>query len=143
MKKIITAFLVVCFLATVAYADWLADFMENYTNKGIDFAVEKAVKQDISTTDIMEQGLLIQTLTPPDLVKALYCAGVTGEDIYNAAQDFSVSELIIAEGFTKAKVECGDIVTDTQPYTPVIRPGRDFGPDQGRSGRVFTSPSTP
>lgn len=143
MKRIITALLITGLTAAIANADWIADFSDSYKNKGIDDAVEKAIKQGVSPNDIVEKGLLIQTLTPPDLVKALYCAGVTGEDIYNAAQKNSLSELIVTAGFKKSKDECSEKVTDTQPYTPTPSQGRTFGgPNRYQNGRLYASPST-
>lgn len=143
MKRIITVIMILGLSASFANADWLGDFMDNYTNKNIDEAVEKAVEEGITPDDIVKNGLTIETLSPPDLVKALYCAGVTGEDIYNAAQKNSVSEVIVTEGFRKSKDECGDMVTDTQPYTPIGQQPSGFRGANRDSDSNVASDTTP
>lgn len=141
MKRIITALMILGLSVSVAHADWLTDFMDIYKNRNIDDAVEQAVEEGITPDDIVENGLTIETLSPPDLIKALYCAGVTGEDIYNSAQKYDISELIVAEGFKKSTEECGDRVTDTQPYTPTGAVTRSFG-GANTSGTSRTTAST-
>lgn len=143
MKRIIMAVMLLALSASVANADWLGDFMDNYKNNSIDEAVEKAVEEGVTPDDIVENGLTIKELSPPDLVKALYCAGVSGEDIYNSAQKYNISELIVAAGFKKSTEECGDSVTDTQPYTPGGRQQRGFrNANRNQGGRSYASPST-
>jgi hypothetical protein len=144
MKKIITAIMILGLSVSVANAaNWLTEFMDIYKNQNIDAAVEKAVEEGVAPDDIVENGLTIETLSPPDLVKALYCAGVTGQDIYNAAQKYNVSELIVTAGFKKSTEECGDRVTDTQAYTPGGRQGRGFGgANRGQRGKPYASVST-
>jgi len=142
MKRIITALIILGLSASVANADWLGNFMENYKNSNIDQAVEKAVEEGVAPDDIVKNGLTIKTLSPPDLVKALYCAGVSGQDVYSAAENNNVSELIVTAGFKKSTEECGESVTDTQPYTPGGRQGRGFGgANRGQRGKPFASPS--
>ncbi len=142
MKRIIAAFFIVGFVASFAYADWLSDFKDNYKNKNIDMAVENAMKEGIGPDTIVENGLALENLNPQNLVKALYCAGVTGEEIYNAAQKFDISELIVEAGFKKSVEECGDRVSDTQPYTPGGRQGLGFGgPNNGQGTAPYVSPS--
>lgn len=144
MKKIITALMILGLSVSVANgANWLSEFMDLYTNQNIDIAVEKAYEEGVSPDDIVETGLTIETLSPPELVKALYCAGVSGEDVYNAAQKNKVSDLIVAAGFKKSKEECSDMVTDVQPYTPGGAQGRGFGgANRGQRGKPYSSPST-
>jgi hypothetical protein len=142
MKRLITAFFIVGFAATIASADWLANFKDTYQNQSIDIAVENAMKEGIGPDIIVENALAIETLNPQNLIKAMYCAGVSGRDIYLAADKFQVSELIVAAGFKKSVEECGDRVTDVQPYTPGNQGrGRGFGgPPNTPRGRPFASP---
>lgn len=142
MKRLITAFCIVGFAATMACADWLANFKDNYQNKSIDAAVEEAMKEGIAPDIIVENALAIETLNPQNLIKALYCAGVGGRDIYLAAEGNQISELVVAAGFKKSVEECGDRVTDVQPYTPGNQGrGRGFGgPPNTPRGRPFASP---
>ena len=143
MNRIITAFLIIGLSASVASADWLGDFKGNYQNKNIDIAVENALKEGISPDIIMENALAFENINPQNIIKALYCAGVSGQDIYVAAQKFNISELIVTAGFKKSVEECGDRVADTQPYTPGNQGrGRGFGgPPSTPPGKPFASPS--
>ncbi len=143
MKRIIAAFLIVGFAASVACADWLSDFQENYKNKSIDLAVENALKEGIKPQIIAGQCFAIdQKLNPENLVKALYCAGVSGQEVYNVAQEFNISELIVTVGFEKSVTECGDRVADTQPYTPGgSQEIGSFGPESGPKDTPYASPS--
>lgn len=145
MKKIITALMILGLSVSVANAaNWLDEFMDIYKNKNIDAAVEKAVEEGVTPDDIVKNSLKIQTVNPQNLVKALYCAGVSGEDVYNAAKKNDVSELIVAAGFKKSKEECSDMVTDTQAYALGDRQRSQFreaNRAQGSSSNV--SPSTP
>ncbi len=144
MKKLITAFLIVGLTASIASADWLNDFKDTYQNKNIDLAVENALKEGINPSIIMENSLAFPNINPQNIIKALYCAGVSGQDIYTAAQQFNISELIVTAGFKKSVEECGDRVADVQPYTPGNQGrGRGFGgPPSTPPGRPFASASS-
>jgi surface antigen len=142
MKKFIAALIIVGLSVSVASADWLGEFKKSYQEKNLDIAVEKAYKGGVSPDDITKNSLDIATVNPQNLVKALYCAGVTGQDVYTACQNNNISELILAAGFKKSKEECGDMVTDTQPYTPGGAQGRGFGgANRGQRGKPYASPS--
>lgn len=143
MRKIITSLMIMSLWATVAHADWLDDFTQNFKTKSLDVAVDSAVQQGIAPDAIVKTSLDIATVNPQNVVKALYCSGVSGEDIYNAAQTNGVSELIVAAGFKKSIEECADAVTDTQAYTPGGAQGRGFGgANRGQTGKPYASVST-
>lgn len=143
MKRIITAFLIVGFASSVACADWLADFRDNYKNKSIDVAVENAMKEGVGPDIIVENGLALENLNPQNLVKALYCAGVSGKEVYEASEKYKISELLVVAGFKKSVEECGDRVTETQPYSPVNRErGPKFPPPGPKPKRPVVSVST-
>ena len=144
MKKVLMALIALGFAATVACAEWLVDFTGNYAGKGIDFAVEEAIKAGIAPDAIVEKGLALENLNPQNLVKALYCAGANGQDITAAASKYQISELIIEAGYKKSVEECGDKVDDTQAFTPTATAAPAFSglPSSGGGGS-FASPSTP
>jgi hypothetical protein len=143
MKKIILACVVVCMTATFALAEWLVDFKDNYANKGIDIAVEEAMKAGITPDAIVDNGLGFDGLNPQNLVRALYCAGALGQDVQAAATKYGISELIVAAGYKKAVEECGDRVADVQAFTPVATARPSFpGLPSNPGGGSYASPST-
>jgi hypothetical protein len=105
--------------ASFACADWLSDFQDTYINKSIDLAVENAMKEGIKPDVIAGKSLAFdEKLNPENLINALYCTGVTGQEVYGIAQEYNISDLIVTAGFNKCVAGCGDRVADTQPYTP-------------------------
>jgi hypothetical protein len=144
MKKFAAALLIVGLFVSVASADWLGDFKKIYLEKNLDLAVETAIKEGVSPNDITKNSLDISTVNPQNLVKALYCAGVKGQDVYTACQNNNISELILAAGFEQSKVECEDRVTDTQPYTPAGGgQTRGFGgANSSQRSRSYASPDS-
>ncbi len=146
MKRIVVVLLIVCCTATAAFAEWIVDFKDNYANKGIDVAVEQAMKVGIAPDAILQNGLTFENLNPENLIKALYCAGANGDDIKAAADKYGISDLIVVAGFKKSVEECADRVTDTQAYTPAVTPApaASFAglPSAGGGGTSFASPST-
>ena len=105
-------------IATYATAGWLEDFKNVFIDSGIDEAVVEALKQGAVPDDIMETGLQFEELNPQNLVKAMYCGGIRGDDIRASGQKYDVSDIIIVAGYKKSVEECGDQVVDTQAYTP-------------------------
>ncbi len=142
MRKLLLASVLVAITATVACAEWLVDFRDNYKNKGIDIAVEEAMKEGAAPDSIVENGLLLEGLNPQNLVKALYCAGASCNDIRSAAQQYAISDMIVAAGYNKSVAECGDKVADTQAYTPVATAVPFSSPPSASSVGSFASPST-
>ena len=135
-RKILSAFLLVLLSGGYVFAEWIVDFRDIYLEQGIDAAVIEALKQGANADGIMENGLKLEGLNPQNLVKAMYCGGVRGDDIKAAGDQFGVSELVIVAGYKKSVEECGDVVVDTQAYTPVGTPTRV-------SFRGTPSPTTP
>jgi hypothetical protein len=129
MKKyLLLTVVMVLGMATLACAEWLTDFRDIYQREGIDPAVVEALKQGVQPVQIMENGLLLEGLNPQNLVKAMYCAGIRGDDIRAAAQQYGVTDLIVVAGYNKSVEECGDRVVDTQAYTPVVVAVSFIGP---------------
>lgn len=142
MKKIVCATFLVLVTSSFVLADWLEDFKTVYLEKGIMPAVVEVLKQGIAPDAIMEQGLQFEGINPQNLVKAMYCAGIRGDDIKAAGDKYGVSDLIIVAGYKKSVEECGDTVVDTQAYTPVATVV-SFGGPTTPGGVTYASPSIP
>ncbi len=141
MKRFLIPIISTVLFCTVAFAEWQVDFEDNFFNKGIDQAVIDALKEGAEPDAIVERGLALEGLNPQNLVVALYCAGVKGQDVREAAVNHDISEMIITAGYKKSVAECGDAVADSQAYTPVTS-GFSGGKSAGGGGGSFASPST-
>jgi len=141
MQRIVISTLLGFFLVTPALADWIEDFSINFEDKGIEYAVPKALEEGKTPYDIITEGVKITALNPQNLLKALYCSGAAGDDIKAGADANDISEIIVVAAFKKSIVECGDAVADSQAYTPS---GPSFAgpPSGGGGGNSFASPST-
>lgn len=128
------ALVMVLMSVSIACAEWIVDFRDTYASKGIDKAVEDALKEGRNPDLIVEAGLEIQGLNPQNLVRALFCAGANGQDIRAAAEKYKITEPIVAAGYKKSIDECGDRVADSQAYTPVGG-GPSFSTPSGGGGR--------
>lgn len=140
-KQLVFAIVVLLCGTTLAFAEWVTDFRDIYQKDGIDPAVVEALKQGAQPLQIMENGLQLQGLNPQNLVKAMYCAGIRGDDIHAAAQQYGISDLIVVAGYDKSVEECGDRVVDTQAYTPVATVVSFAGPP-APTNRISISPAT-
>lgn len=143
MKKIIISVLLGVFIASTSFADWIEDFSVNNQSQGIEVAVAEALKAGMDPTSIVDEGLKIADVNPQQILKALYCEGVDGDDVKAAADNAGISDIILIAAFEKSLVECGDAVADSQAYTPVARAsfaGMPRSPD--RNTRRFVSQST-
>ena len=129
-------------LCSVASAEWQVDFQDTYKKAGIDQAVSDAVKEGIVPDDIVGKGLELEGLNPQNLIKALYCAGIKGDDVKAAADKYGISELVVVAGFKKSKEECADLVADSQAYTQAPGPAFSGVPSPGNPGSSSASPSS-
>jgi len=148
MKKIALALIFMLSTFSVSFAAWDDTFMNIYNDKGIDDAVDNAYNKDKVVVDsIVEKGMGLhlgieeaggtegeKRLLTPDLIKALYCAGISGEDIkasadaWNtvAAQEWSntsdveweITEKDVFLGFKKANTECAEITARSRAFVP-------------------------
>lgn len=147
MKKIICATLLcLAVVATAAHADWIKNFSATYHSKNIDFAVIDALKEGTGPDLIVNEGLKIQGLNPQHLIKALYCAGVDGNDIKKAANAAGISDILIVAGYDESVAVCGDKLADTQAYTPATAAAPSFAgmpsPAASGGGASYASPSS-
>ncbi len=140
MKKLISSTILLMFFATSAFAAWQVKFADTYTKKGIDQAVIEALKEGAKPDDIVDKGLGLEGLNPQNLVMALYCAGVKGQDVRQAAASHDISELIVVAGYKKSLEECAGAVADSQAYTPVTTGFSSRSSEGG--GSSFASTST-
>lgn len=141
MKKVIFAVVLFMAFSSPAFADWIEDFKTTYLEEGIMAAVVEVLKQGITPDETMEKGLQIEGVNPQNLVKAMYCAGIRGNDIKAAGDKYGVSDLIIVAGYKKSVEECGDTVVDTQAYTPAAT--ISFMGPATTAGITYASSSTP
>ena len=144
LKKLVFSFLLVVATCSYVYAEWLVDFRDIYLEDGIDAAVIEALRQGAQPDEIMYNGLEQEGINPQNLVKAMYCGGVKGDDIKTAADEYGVSEMLLVAGYKKSVEECGDAVTDTQAYTPAGTPAAavSFVGASAPGGGSYASPST-
>ncbi len=119
MKHLIISALLSVFFVSSALADWSEDFDTNLATQGIEIAVQEAIKLGKSPSDIMQKTSENKKINPQNVLKALYCAGASGDDIKSAADSVGVSNLMVIAAFDKSVVECGITVKDSQAYTPV------------------------
>lgn len=140
-KKVLFASVLVLFSVSLALAEWLTDFRDIYTREGIDPAVVEALKQGAGPEQIMENGLQLEGLNPQNLVKAMYCAGIRGDDIRAAGNKYGITDIIVVAGYKKSVEECGDRVVDTQAYTPTATVVSFAGPPAPGSG-ISASPAS-
>jgi hypothetical protein len=145
MKKIAFIIFSCLLIASVAHADWVDDFTSLFKSKGIEPAVSLALKDGKGPDVIINEGLKLEGLNPQNLLKALYCAGVKGDDIKEAADAAGISDILLVAAYEKSIAECGDKVVDSQAYTPATVAGPSFAgmPSPGApGGSSYASPST-
>lgn len=122
MNKIIltcASILLINFSAVQASNDiWVNKFNETYNEEGIDDAVIIALEKGALPVAIMEFALNLENLLPAELVKAMYCAGIRGNDIWLAAQLYHVSQEDVVTGYKKSFSECFQRIVDTEGYSP-------------------------
>jgi hypothetical protein len=140
-KQVLLVSVLVLFSVTLAMAEWLKDFRDIYASEGIDPAVVEALKQGADPYQIMENGLQLEGLNPQNLVKAMYCAGIRGDDIRAAGNQYGVTDIIVVAGYKKSVEECGDRLVDTQAYTPTATVVSFAGPP-APGGAISASPAS-
>lgn len=146
MKKFTFTMLFYLLIVSVAHADWVEAFTSLFKSKGIEAAVTQALKEGNGPSAIVNEGMKIDGLNPQNLIKALYCAGVKGDDIKAAADEAGISDIVLVAAYEKSVAECGDQLADTQAYTPAdtaAAPSFAGMPSPGASGgSSYASPST-
>jgi hypothetical protein len=133
-KQVVMTSVLVLLSVSLAMAEWLTDFRDIYAKQGIDPAVVEALKQGAGPEQIMENGLQLEGLNPQNLVKAMYCAGIRGDDIREAGNKYGVTDIIVVAGYKKSVEECADQLVDTQAYTPAATVVSFAGPPAPRNG---------
>ena len=114
MKKyfIGVCLLIIC-AASTASAEWTEDFTKLYLDNNIDDAVEEALKQGATPEAIIELAGQIEGLTPSELIKALYCAGISPSLIAELSSQFNIPEAELVAGYKRSVRECGPALSRT------------------------------
>lgn len=108
MKTILfTTLLSLFFFNSVALADWVEDFMAIFTSSGIDPAVEQAFKEGVAPVEIVKMTQQTGGVEPAAVVKALYCAGVSGSTVQVVASEAGLSNSDVAAGYKLSVQQCG------------------------------------
>jgi hypothetical protein len=160
MKKTASAvLLVVLFLSSPVLADWAENFLATAAKNGIDPAVEEAFSAGVSPYDIVTMTRRAGDIEPAAVIKALYCAGVSGSAVQSVARATGIDNAAVAAGFKESVGQCGpaaalnpdpfsrtqDIFSKGSPVSggddsPVIPPGID---GDGGNGTVVHPPASP
>ena len=107
MKKIIVLGSFLTLLGTPVLADWAEDFMATFAGKGVDPAVEEAFKAGVAPLDILTMTQQTGGVESAAVVKALYCAGVSGTTVLAVASEAGVSSSDVAAGYKQSIGQCG------------------------------------
>lgn len=95
-----------CF-SSMAWADWAEDFMAMFTRSGVDPAVEQAFKAGVAPVEIVKMTQQAGGVEQAAVVKALYCAGVSGSTIQAVALEAGVADTDVAAGYKLSVQQCG------------------------------------
>ena len=95
-----------CF-SSVAFADWAEIFMDTFIRSGADPAVEEAFKAGVAPVDIVKMTQETGGVAPAAVVKALYCAGVSGSTVQAVAVEAGVGDADVAAGYKQSVQQCG------------------------------------
>lgn len=129
-QTIILALIVLIFAcADAMIVEWRDEFQEVYERSGIDDAVVRALRRGVTPDNIMIYGLKFEELNPKDLVKAMYCSGIMGEDIRYAGERQDLAETIIVGGYKKAVEECREKIGFSLLFVPLPNEGTSISPD--------------
>ena len=107
MKTILCTTLLSLFcFSSVAFADWIEDFLAIFSRSGIDPAVERAFKDGVAPVEIVKMTQQTGGVEPAAVIKALYCAGVSGTTVQTAASEGGVSNADVAAGYKQSVGQC-------------------------------------
>lgn len=118
MRLIIYFLIIFCLSCSAARADWSETFRTNFETKGIDTAVTGALSEGVSPVQIIELGITIEELPPPETIKALFCALVQPAVIYDAAEANQLQDSMVSEGYQRALAQCPEILEEQVNAAP-------------------------
>ena len=95
-----------CF-SSVAFADWAEIFMDTFIRSGADPAVEEAFKAGVAPVEIVKMTQQAGGVEQAAVVKALYCAGVSGSTVQAVALEAGVADTDVAAGYKLSVQQCG------------------------------------
>ena len=94
-------------ISSTALADWAEDFTATAAKSGTDLAVTEAFRAGVAPADIVKMTQQTGGVAPAAVVKALYCAGVSGSTVQAAASEAGVSSSDVAAGYKQSVGQCG------------------------------------
>ncbi len=106
MKKIL-AIGCLLLLSSPVFADWAEDFTATVAQSGTDVAVVETLKVGVPPLDIVKLTQQTGEVAPAEVVKAFYCAGLSGTLVNSVADQAGVSSVDVAAGFRQSLVQCG------------------------------------
>ena len=118
MKLFFYIFTFLLLMYSSAIADWSQTFRDHYETKGIDTAVSTSLGEGINPDQIKQQGLLIEVLPSPELIKALFCSLVQPAIISDAAKVNNLPESTVAEGYQLALAQCAEEMEEQMNIAP-------------------------
>ena len=144
-KTLVYTLLLVLGTVCLAMAEWQDDFEATYYADGIDDAVQAALEVGKNPTEILEAGSVLEGLSPVELIRAMYCAGIEGSEINQAVESSQITAADLVTGYKKSVNECFSRIVDSESYDPTAPVNFSRGedpiiPDGGDGGRP-ASPS--
>jgi hypothetical protein len=108
MKKTLFAALFLVMAAGQAQAAWTDDFLKEYDEFGIDTAVENALENKITPSDILKFILSQNDAFKTKItMKALYCAAVDHDVMQQVAAQLGISDEELGVAHEESIQECG------------------------------------
>jgi hypothetical protein len=135
MKKYLFLLTLLLVYAISVQAGIFENFYDTYTKKGMDQAVEQALKDGKSPDDIVKIAITLKGISYTSLIRALYCAGAKGEDIRAAAEKYNIPEKTVVVGYKQNIDECYKNSADSQRYN------QSFSEPSGSRNGTYASPS--
>ena len=140
LKKTFFTLTILFATLSLALADWSQVFHDMYVEKGIDDAVVYALSKGNSPDQIMKTALPFKGLAQEELVKALFCALVPLDTVYNTAVANNIAEEKINAGYDLAVEQCPKAVEEKLNTAAPSNPA--MAPSQNTNSSDFASPST-
>ncbi len=141
MKKIVVIGSFIVLLSTQAMADWAEDFLATAASSGTEVAVVEALKIGIAPADIITMIQEAGEVEPVTVVKAFYCAGLSGSTVLAATGQAGVPESVVAAGYRQSVRQCGPAAAlNPDPFSTTQNIASKGSPVGGAVGPPGTPP---
>lgn len=142
MKKIITAGLLYSLLfSSPVLADWAEDFLATAASSGTEVAVVEALKVGIAPADITAMIKEAGGIEPVTVVKAFYCAGLSGSTVLAATGQAGLPETVVAAGYRQSVRQCSPAAAlNPDPFSTTQNIASKESPVGERVGPPATPP---